>query len=839
MRGKSKMTKVVGSILLTVVCLVMMAGIIYAKESEKGNVDFVLVLDCSKSMDSSDPESMSISAAKMFVDMLPVENTRIAVVGFGSNWGKSTYVLDYDSNTDTMAKVAYNLNTVSIEEKQEVKSTVDAVKAEGAKADGAQTYTQVGYALETANDVLKKNNSKKDSACIVLMSDGRLTEQEKIKKKDAYKSGNVTLFKSVENSIKTAKENEWPIYCLELNYDGLKSGDSWQKNTAIQQMTRIAEGTDGKRIEVNSPSQIDEAFTEIFSRFFENENFEVSVLTLTDGKATKEFSVPDMTAEASITISGTETAQINAVEITDPKGVTKKYEKSEQSDSRIVTFENDKYIMIKLLQPAVGTWSVTAYGKDGITIKVMSTSIQEMNLHLTTQQNTEETLQKGKVVEFSASFVYNGISYSSDKFYKENPAFLEIVETGEKFEMTSGTDNYKGSVTFKESGVYTVRAVVESGYFRSDRKESQTYTFSVDNLPTEVSDPMDDQELGLNDAVEIDCTKHFTNPDHDTLYYDLQKDETSGISGEFDENGVLTLRSGEKAGDYEVTVTARDGAMDEPVKQTFSVSITNQPAKMKGSDTIKCKVSYNAESLPKWLIKVAGVDRVGDAEIDCAEHFEDPDEIPLVYEIKDMGKSDAVEVSDQTKEADKILIIGKGKGEVVFTLQATDASDSAVVLKKTVEVESVDMIAYVWSQVKWKVIGILLFLLVVVLLILSLFFKRKIYGVWDVSINGEYEDEIRLSSLAAGKKSKVKLNTILADLNMSACESERIILKAVNNWNKNVKITGLENAQNVFFNGVDHDQMTNKIETAVLKRGSTIELEVNGDRITLKRYNTK
>lgn len=835
MRGKCKIVKLISGIGVILFCMMIMAIEIHARESESKNVDFVLVLDCSKSMDETDPDSLSISAAKMFVDYLPVENTRVAVVGFGSSWGKKTYVLDYDSKTNTMAKVAYDLNVVSIDEKQEVKEAIDAIKTEGSRADGNQTYTQVGYALETANDILQKNNSDKDSACIVLMSDGRLTEQEKIKKQDAYKSGNVTLFKSVENAINVASENEWPVYCLELNYDGLKSGDSWLKNTAIQQMTRIAEGTGGKRIEVNSPSQIDEAFTEIISRFFENENFEVTVLTITDGMATKDFSVPDMTAEASITISGTETAQINSVEITDPKGATKKYEKSEQSDSRIITFENDKYIMIKLLQPAVGNWSVTAYGKDGISIKVMSTSIQEMNLHLTTQQDTEETLPKGKSVEFAASFVYNGISYSSEKFYQENPAFLEIVETGDRFEMTSGTDNYKGTVTFTESGVYTVRAVVESGYFRSDRKESQTYTFSVDNLPTEATGTIDDQNMRLNDTVEIDCTKYFTNPDNDTLYYELKADGTSDIRGEFGENGVLALESGVKSGTYEVTITARDGGMEESVEQRFSVSIENQPAIVKGSDEIKCKVSYNANTLPEWLLKLAGVAKVADAEILCSDHFEDPDEIPLVYEIKDLNDTDIVSIDNQIEDADKLIISGKNKGEVAFILQATDASDSSIVLTKTVEVDSVDMKAYVWSQVKWKVIAILTVVIAIIVVLLSLFVGRKIYGVWDISINGAFEEEIRLSSLSAGKKSKVKLNALLTDLNMDACESEKIILKAGNNWTKHVTILGLENAQSVYFNG-DYDQMTKVIKKAVLKKGSKIELDVNGDQIMLRRY---
>lgn len=832
MKGKKKI-KFLLSIAVMLISLFTVTGIAQAKEKEK-KVDFVLVMDCSKSMDATDPDNLSISAAKMFVDMLPVENTRIAVVGFGPDWDKP-YVLDYDSETKTLSKVAYELSEVTTEQKKDVKKAVEAIKAEGAKADGDQTYTQLGYALETANDILKKNGAQKSSAGIVLMSDGRLTELEGIKKKDAYKSGNTTLFKSVENSIAVASENEWPIYCLELNYDGLKAGDSWMKNTAIQQMTRIAEGTGGKRIEVNSPVQIDEAFAEIFSRFYENENFDVSVLTLKDGKATKEFSVPEMTAEASVIVSGTETAQIDSVEVTDPKGVTQKYTKSERSDSRVITFENEKYIMIKLLQPAPGNWSVTAYGKDGVSIKVMSTSVQEMNLHLTTQQSTEGTLKKGTTVEFNAAFVYNGISYSSEKFYQENPAYLEIVETGDKFEMTSGTDNYKGSVTFSDSGVYTVRAVVESGYFRNDRKESQSYTFSVDNLPTETTGTMENQELGLNDQVEVDCTKYFTNPDNDTLHYELIKEETSEITAEFSENGVMTLRTGGKAGDYEVLVTAMDGGMEEPVQQTFTVSIANQPAKTKGGDTIKCKVSYNGDSVPKWILKMAGVDNVGETEILCDEHFRDEDEIPLNYEIKELGTTDIIEVKDESKDTGKLIIKGKNKGKVTFTLQASDASDPSVVLTKTVKVDSVDMKAYVWSQIKWKVLGILAVILVMIILILSAFLGRGIYGLWDVSINGEFEEEMRLRSLAAGKKSKTRLNALLTDLNMNPCDSDKIILKAGNNWNKKITILGLENAQNVYFNG-EYDQMTKVIKKAVLKKGSTIELNVNGDQITLKRY---
>ena len=145
------------------------------------------------------------------------------------------------------------------------------------------------------------------------------------------------------------------------------------------------------------------------------------------------------------------------------------------------------------------------------------------------------------------------------------------------------------------------------------------------------------------------------------------------------------------------------------------------------------------------------------------------------------------------------------------------------------------MKAYVWSEIKWKVIMALVILIIIIVLLISCFAGRKIYGVWDVAVNGAYEEEIRLSGLAAGKKSKAKLNMILSDLNLSMCDSDRITLKTGNNWNQKVTITGLEDAQNVFF-GKEYDQMTSVIKTAVMKKGSSIDLEVNGTRITLKRH---
>ncbi len=96
--------------------------------------DFVLVLDSSGSMENSDEQQLHISAAKMFVDMLPSENARLSVIGFGPNYGAEAYPMDVPQNDgiagssekdnqDARIKVFYPLSSVSDQEsKQDAKS---------------------------------------------------------------------------------------------------------------------------------------------------------------------------------------------------------------------------------------------------------------------------------------------------------------------------------------------------------------------------------------------------------------------------------------------------------------------------------------------------------------------------------------------------------------------------------------------------------------------------------------------------------------------------------------------------------------------------------------------
>lgn len=144
-------------------------------------VDFVLVLDCSGSLSASDEQRLSVSAAKMFVDMLPAENARLAVVAMGNDYGANAYVLDANSGENYQIEQAFELqNITEQEQKQQAKDVIDSVSSQV----NTNAYTQIGYALQAACKILEDGGTVSESAGIILLSDGRVSGQA-----DGYNGG--------------------------------------------------------------------------------------------------------------------------------------------------------------------------------------------------------------------------------------------------------------------------------------------------------------------------------------------------------------------------------------------------------------------------------------------------------------------------------------------------------------------------------------------------------------------------------------------------------------------------------------------------------------------------
>lgn len=841
-RGKNIGKRVVSMLLLFLLLLVPMARArAAASASDDTKVDFILVLDCSGSMDSSDRQGLSISAAKMFADMVPMENARIGVVGFGGNWGDQAYVYKKNKRANTFTTVAFPLSEIeNFQNKNQVKA---AIEEAAAKRRDKSANTNLGYALQAAAGMLHQGNSEAGEACIVLMSDGRMTankdadsaEEAAEKKLDLYwmdEKHSIRSSISLDAALEDLKANEWPVYCLELAFDLNSGKTNFTVPTGQYQMQNIADVTGGEKVTAESNTEVQACFSDIFAQFF-GVNIDKEESVIVDGKASRNIEVEEMIAEMNVIVTGSEIDAITAVEVTDPQGNSKKYKKSAETDSRIVIFDDKSYAMIKLLQPMAGNWSITAYGSDGIKIDFMAIPMLEVNFSLNTSADTSQVIPKGGSVDFTASFVYNEQSVSSEKFYRENPAYLEVIETGEKFDMEGSNDNYAGAVSFNHSGTYTVRAVVESGQFRNDRKVSGEFAFTVENLPSEIKGQMEDLNLGFNAKQEIDCTKYFSNPDNDELTYKVEVDQTSGITGTV-ENDVLTLATGIKAGDYEVRVSVNDGAMESDIAQSFMIHLVNQPLKEKGSSKITKTISYNVKGVPGFIKKLFRMD-VEDVEtINANDYFEDPDGIAPILNIKELPENSPIVVEEG--EQGILNVSGKSKGEVTFKLTAKDASDESISFEKEVTVKSVSAGSYVWGNIWGIVLIIAIVLLIIIILLVAAFAGRKIYGTWEVTVNGRIEGPCRLGKMAHGKKKKCSLSDVLEDMGFQTISDGGIMLKAENNFSKKVTIAGLERAACVTYKGREYSAAEGKsLKKVQLSKGQYIDIEVDNMQITLNR----
>ena len=346
-------------------------------------VDFVLILDGSDSMLHSDPDALYISAARMFIDMLPSENARLAVVGFGPDYGEEAYrgiqFEPEESYRNRQVKVYYDLQSIADQDsKQTAKAAVSRSKQETDDFPGL-TYTPIGYAMQTANAILEEGNSAPENAAIILLSDGRVSGQS-----DGY--NDALDYRSIDEASEFAASKGWPVYCLELNFDGANDSTHWRGKIGHHQMRdNIPERTDTEPIALNDPDEAERAFTEIFARFFEaTETMTMESDTIEGGKASMDFTVDEMVAETNITLTGP-IAEVESVELIEPDGTSEMYNVSDgniDNLDRKVVFE-DRYISLKLIMPPDGGWTVSVYGTDGVRIGLYAVSIRELTLLLT------------------------------------------------------------------------------------------------------------------------------------------------------------------------------------------------------------------------------------------------------------------------------------------------------------------------------------------------------------------------------------------------------------------------------------------------------------------------
>lgn len=747
--------------LLLVFCLLLTVLPAVTRAEEEPQVDFVLVLDCSGSMAKNDRNGLAADACKKFLDLLPIENARIAVIAYGYN-GKSYNFTKFD--------VKYDANLVQVLSALDGDMTADEmvalkknIAAATKKESGSNPSSVIGQALAAGVDMLLTSGATDGNACIILLSDG-----------DATSPIGVGETKSLVNSVPgTAKAHGWPIYCIELDYKGKNETAAGKENR--QRLTNICvnsgAGADA-RMKVSDPADVTEALLKIFDRFMDiGEGGMSEIMTLgDDGVASREFEVPELASETNVIISS---GAVEYVELITPQGVSRKISTSATEGDWIANAEKGSYISVKVLRPEAGKWTVKAYGDPKASIHVYNSSMRELGMELIGSPAPGTQVTKNDKISFQAYFTYGGGALNNSGFYTENPARIITtsldadgnVKDVKEYEMNGDNSGYRFELAVSDipSGVFTVQVLLKNDMFRAGEQVSNILTYTSENLPLKHDESQNIDRSGyVNQDLEvIDLTKVFPNPDGDPIEYVVECVSDRNVSFEYtiDDNDYLYIKTGLNVGSHEMQIKATDPDMTEPLVHSFAVTVTDNP--------------IIAEEIPKQELwsDAYGFQDAGNMllDMDLNDYFCDPDGVELVYgQIS--ANVEGLLVSTQNGSMIHVEPESKGaEGDVVLSVTVSDGV-STIPAEVRIEVVSgkSEFIRenWIWFALAAAVV------LAIILLIIIMYKNTLVKGVWQITMTNENGESCICSDVnipvltACGKKRKFALVTLIGELSL-------------------------------------------------------------------------
>lgn len=743
------------SCLLLALCLLLTLVPVSARaEEERPVIDFVLVLDCSRSMRENDKMGLAADACKMFMDLLPIEDARISVIAFGYTGGGydfEHFKVTYDANlVHVLSPLKGDMTT---EEKMALKNSI--AKAKEQMGDN----TPVGQALAAGVDTLLKGGATDGNACVILLSDGGATSPIAVGET-----------KSLADKVPyTAKEHDWPIYCIELDYVNQNETSSGKENrTRLNNIcVNSGAGADG-RMKVNDPADVCEAFLKIFNRFMEVEgNDPQPVVIDSTGVAELSFEVPNLASEANVVISG---SAVDYVElINNAQNTSKQIKQSEASKNLVANVEPGSYFSVKMICPAAGTWTVKAYGDPNAEILVYNNSMQELGLTMVTNPDGTNRLTKNDKIDVQAYFTYSGTNLNNNTFYLENKDKASLIVTSyndeskssvksiREFAMDGSESGFHYSLPVSEipSGTFTVQVLLKHDMFRNGEKLSESVTFVSENLPltlVENAGPIERSGFVNGQFEDVDLATIFNNPDGDPVEYVLTctSDKMASFDYTVNEQGMMQISTGMVPGTYQLQISAADPDMTEPlVYEGLTLTVENRSIETKKIPDQEVWVDYYdgfpAKQDPSNTV----------LDIDLNDYFTDPDGVALTFgEIN----ADVAGLVDASWRDGKLHVEPVAKGDVVLT---TTVSDGLETVDARIEIEVVSGKSVYWAT-HWFYYAIALGILVA-LLLFWLYVKAHttMKGSWKVTIKKGYDTittgtGLKMSSLSTVKKAKSK-----------------------------------------------------------------------------------
>lgn len=498
------------------------------KTSNRFNV--VYVLDNSGSMKKTDPNNMRYVAASLFTSLLANDGNYVGTVIFSDDIKLQHPVSEIDS----------------FDSKKKLINEVTNTEIEG--------WTNIGEALLTAEDMLKKGGNPEIDSVILFLTDGNTemgTKEETQKSLDDKAA-----------AIQSARDNDIKIYSICLNAAGINS-DSLNP----QEMKQIADATEGEYIEVTS-DDLTEAFQKFYEMIYSTKADEIGGGELdTNGEFKESFDIPYAGVEEVNIIVSSE-KKLSEIKLTKPDGT----EISGKSiDNIMLTSEN--YNVLKIIAPEGGKWSLYVNGDPSTKIKISMMFNGSLSISAVVD-SPKDTYNIDDKVVLKSVVSTNGKTTSDNeviKDYKISTVVLDqhgkINEYPTKFVDGSFITEYE----IKDYGTYTLYSVIEGNGLSAVSEKTELY---VGNTPPTVVEDSITKTVNIWPLIELDCSvdlaEAVTDKEDKNLTFTI--DSTSFLDESYELNGTVLSMKDFDISKGSFTIKATDSMGASAIFEVYMIS---------------------------------------------------------------------------------------------------------------------------------------------------------------------------------------------------------------------------------------------------------------------------
>ncbi|WP_052947457.1 vWA domain-containing protein [Aneurinibacillus tyrosinisolvens] len=404
----------------------------YAAPAMKSNIDAVLVVDVSGSMNASDKNKVSNEAMKMFVDMSSLQGDKIGVVAY----------------TDQVAREKAPITITSEQDKNEIKSFINKLEN--------RSFTDIAVGVKEAVKILESGHDPSHYPMVVLLADGNNALDPKSGRTQQQSD------REMQQAIQTAKANAFPIYTIGLNADG-------KLNKTV--LEKIAAETDGKFFMTNTADSLPKILSEIFA-----DHLKLKVVPLKSLVANGQFqdvtiSIPNSNVlEANISLMSTQPVE---AKLFDNTGQERKI-----PSSNVYYSKSNAYSLIKLVKPAYGDWKLKVKGINQNKIDI--NLVFNYDLELKMDPLPAKKYSAGDTIKVNASFETNGAKVANPDLYKNIKSVLLVTDLQtkqvHKIDLHNTGTAFTGDFKLPEAHSYEVKVRAEE---KSFYRETQPVTITA------------------------------------------------------------------------------------------------------------------------------------------------------------------------------------------------------------------------------------------------------------------------------------------------------------------------------------------------------------------------